>query len=625
MSQLALGPKMPEPSAVWHWVMLAKLQKISPFFSQLALLTLLFGMQLVFWQECQDPFNPIELAWIKILIPFALLPFFVTRSWSLKELLKTWAARALAAWIFWLWICAILSPDQEAAAKNAYEYSLYSLFFFLPAVLTSSERRKALWAFFSACVLASLYGIAQHFNMDPWQWSTNFAGRPLGTLGNPNFFGGHLVMAWGVALGLFLSCDVKKQFRYGLILFVISLVQLYSWTVGVWLGMALAALAVLIWALLEPGRALRQRWNLNRKALIGIAVVILLAISAALFVSRSQLELGKSASVTNRLMMWKVALRLWQEKPIQGIGLTQYRRRFADTQAGILATEKGWNYVVTWLPHENFLYILCEMGILGLLLFVSSWTLATARSFERLKSLESEAWAAALGSFGMLGVSLLNTFSNIPPSAVAFWMLLGFLCFPARARLAQGRGSWLNGLAVAALLALVTGYFSGREIAAQRLMREGLRKKKTGELQLSAAMLQDAAQMDIKEFTPQQSVGIWYELGEVLRSGGAIAQASQAYQKDLENNPNSPETHNMLGASLGQAGDTQASAQNLREAIRLSPDYGAAMLNLGIAYATSKNLSGAAEVWTNLLKLEPDNQDAKKYLATLAQMRSASH
>jgi Flp pilus assembly protein TadD len=100
-----------------------------------------------------------------------------------------------------------------------------------------------------------------------------------------------------------------------------------------------------------------------------------------------------------------------------------------------------------------------------------------------------------------------------------------------------------------------------------------------------------------------------------------LAPAIQAYQADFEENPNSPETHNMLGAALGQEGQNEASLQQLQEAIRLSPGYSGAMLNLGIAYVASKNLSGAAEAWENLLKLEPDNQQARQYLGTLSQMQ----
>jgi tetratricopeptide (TPR) repeat protein len=131
---------------------------------------------------------------------------------------------------------------------------------------------------------------------------------------------------------------------------------------------------------------------------------------------------------------------------------------------------------------------------------------------------------------------------------------------------------------------------------------------------ISAGLLSKAAMMEIKEFTSQQSVGVWYELGEVLRQGGALPQATEAYQRDLAANPYAPETHNMLGAALGQQGKSVEAAEHLRTAIRLSPEYTGAMLNLGIAYATQGNLTGAAQTWNRLLEIEPKNEDAARYL-----------
>src|SRR5260221_7698744 len=189
-----------------------RLQQI-PF---LALLLLLFGMQLVFWQECQDPFNAVELAWAKILAPLSVLPLLLSRWPGWRLLLKSRAAQAAAAWLLWMLFSAQASQNPEAASKIAFEFSLYTLLFFVPALLSPAEQRRALIAFFAACMIAGFYGIAQHFGVDPWAWSTDFAGRPLGTLGNPNFFGGHLVMAWGLCLGLLVTAPAGKRFFWAL-------------------------------------------------------------------------------------------------------------------------------------------------------------------------------------------------------------------------------------------------------------------------------------------------------------------------------------------------------------------------------------------------------------------------
>jgi tetratricopeptide (TPR) repeat protein len=221
----------------------------------------------------------------------------------------------------------------------------------------------------------------------------------------------------------------------------------------------------------------------------------------------------------------------------------------------------------------------------------------------------------------MLGVSLLNTFSNIPPSAMAFWFLLGLQAFEAAPEGASSKDGKLAGLGVAAALAFVFVFFAGRELHAQRILREGLRKKKTEELALSATMLRKAAEMNIQEFTPQTSVGVWYELGEVLRSGGAVDQAIDAYKRDFEANPSAPETHNMLGAALGQRGKNEEAMEYLREAVRLSPGYAAALLNLGITYVSTGNYSGAAKAWADAKQADTANAQADAYLLQLEKIK----
>ena len=61
----------------------------------------------------------------------------------------------------------------------------------------------------------------------------------------------------------------------------------------------------------------------------------------------------------------------------------------------------------------------------------------------------------------------------------------------------------------------------------------------------------------------------------------------------------------------------QESAAHLRLADELNPGYSAALLNLGGSYMILGNYSGAAQAWQELLKGDPDNAQAKAYLAGL--------
>lgn len=216
---------------------------------------------------------------------------------------------------------------------------------------------------------------------------------------------------------------------------------------------------------------------------------------------------------------------------------------------------------------------------------------------------------------GMAGVSMLNTFWNIAPSAMAFAFLLGLLSWRPQTvqALPEGESLW-RPLAAGVALSLLMGVFAGREIAANRLFREGVRYAKREDHAGAVKFLQKAADMQIQQLTQQSLVGIWYQLGESLRQSGQLQASAVAYEKDLASNPWAPEVHNMLGANLGQLGRSAEAAEHLRQAVRLSPGYTSAQVNLGIAYATSNNLSMAAQAWQDALKSDPANADARAYL-----------
>lgn len=598
----------------------------------LGLLALLMLPQLCFWQNSTDPFAPVELALIKVLAPLALLPWLLRGIPDWRALLKPWPARLLLAWAAWLWVSALLSPFSADGLKTALEYSLYASAFFLPAACTPAQRRALLAAFFAASALAALYAFFQHFGADPWRWSTEFNGRPLGTIGNPDFFGGHLALAWSLALGWLIAAGPQHRRRAWAVFGFLSVVQWFSRSVGPWLGMAGAAALALLLLLLPAGGILRERAGLSRKRLWEGLAATLLFVGMALFSPpgrhfSQRMRAEKATSVTNRLMMWRVAETLWKTAPIQGAGLDSYRPLYPKIQADILKAEPqaGWNYVVTWLPHENFLYLLCETGLIGLGLFCGFWLLILLQGARGALGGQREAFPVLLAVSSLLGVSLLNTFSNIPPTALGFFFLSGLLIWPSLDAQAQPPKALSSEALVASLLlALLMGVPAAKELVANRLTREGGRYSKQNDFAGAAAFVRKAAEQDHAKFTPQSLIGVNFQLGEALRNSGRLEEAIAAYREDLKENPWAPEVHNMLGASLGQWGSMQRradwvleSAAHLRLADELNPGYSAALLNLGGSYMILGNYSGAAQAWQELLKGDPDNAQAKAYLAGL--------
>lgn len=608
----------------------------------LGLLALLTLTQLCFWQDSNDPFAPVELALAKTLVPLCLLPWLWQAGLDWRALLARWPARLLLAWMAWLWVAALEGPSQANGLKTALEYNLYACLFFLPAALDRERRRQAMAAFMGASLLAAAYGLLQHFNADPWRWSTNFDGRPLGTIGNPDFFAGHLVLAWSLALGWLLSSRPGRRALPGAVLALLTWAQVYSRVAGAWLGMGCAGAAAAGLLLTPPGSWLRRNWGLRRRSVALALVSLTLAAGAAVSIGPGReawqrFRQEKAVSVVNRRMMWRVAVGLWERHPVQGAGLDSYRPLYPRLQAEILAAEPqaGWNYVVTWLPHQNYLYLLCETGLIGALLFMGAWAVAALEAWRRLRRGDALALSLFLALTGLAGVAMLNTFSNITATALAFFLLLGMAAWPARDSPASESPVSLETAVASLVLALLLAVPAGKELAANRYTREAGRADKRGDFATEAQLDRRAADLGVARLSPQSLVGVHFSLGEALRQSAqqqpdpraAQAQmqgAVEAYQADLAEGPWAPETHNMLGAALGQLGSMNhdaallgQSAQHLETAAWLSPGYSSALMNLGGTRMLLGDVSGAAQAWQQTLVADPDNALAKGYLAAL--------
>jgi O-antigen ligase len=612
----------------------------------LALVAALTLPQLCFWQNSTDPFAPVELALVKTLLPLALLPWLWQARLDWGTLFKRWPARLLLAWAAWLWVCALASPSRAGGLKTALEYNVYASIFFLPAALGAPQRHKLLAALAGASLLAAVYALFQHFGADPWRWSTDFNGRPLGTIGNPDFFAGHLVLAWGLCLGWLLAAPAGRRRWPAAAFLLLTWAQLYSRVAGAWLGMLLAAGCAAAFTLLPAGGPVRARWGWTRKGLAMALTAVALAGALGMSVGPGrkaweQFKAEKAVSVVNRTMMWRVALELWREHPLQGAGLDSYRTQYPRLQADILTAEPsaGWNYVVTWLPHENFLYLLCETGLLGLFCFLGLWAGAAFCAWKGSAAGEADALPVLLALAGLAGISLLNTFSNIPPTALSFFFCLGLAAWPPRPAVETAQDAqrpWsLEALAAAVVLGLLLAVPAGRELAANRYTREAGRADKRGDYGLASQLNSRANDLGVARLTPQSLVGVQYSLAEDLRQAAqtqrdpaqfqALMQAAiQSYQADLVENPWAPEDHNMLGAALGQLGSAarrtdwlQQSAQHLALAAHLSPGYSSALLNLGGSRMLLGDASGAAQAWQELLRYEPGNAQAAQYLASI--------
>lgn len=299
----------------------------------------------------------------------------------------------------------------------------YFLLFFIGAVAFSDQvrMRQTLAAIMVISFIVSLYGIVQHFGLDPFHMGDRF--RIQSTFGNANFYVGFLTLVIPVAAASFNLADPverKKAFAAGVPVVVFS-TGYYVLTVfnasllvnGIVFGLLLAAVTVLCFRfrLAEKSFAALTLFLLvnnifmtkSRSGQIGLgAGLILFTLAVFLFVMPyrslrktlliafaslsvaglvtagvlhiSYSDEGRLKTVSERKYYVDGALNLIAQKPLFGFGIGTFKNNYP-----LIKKPESWAYNATCFEHVSNVYnehleIAHDEGIVGAALWV--WLLA---------------------------------------------------------------------------------------------------------------------------------------------------------------------------------------------------------------------------------------------------------
>ena len=154
---------------------------------------------------------------------------------------------------------------------------------------------------------------------------------------------------------------LKREWRWFLVLGSPLMIML-TWARGNWTGLVLS-----LWVFLLLGRTLVGRST--RMVFVGVMLVMIPAgfIAAQKLVPSSLVEerIGETNNVNGRLETWRIAVHQGLKAPILGVGLNNTRDLLAEART---AFEGGFTYTTV---HNSFLTFFAELGIVGLLLYLS--------------------------------------------------------------------------------------------------------------------------------------------------------------------------------------------------------------------------------------------------------------
>ncbi len=514
-----------------------------------------------------------ELSWID----FVAFVYFAWRllTWCLSEdfgqfspriLLSTFLPLPLYAWARWG-----LAPDDQPAWRA--------------------------WLLRGAA-LGAIYGLIQGAGADPLKNGDSFGARAFGTLGNPNFWAGYVVLALPLALG---QAFLKRRL-FGLIYaMLLSASLIASQTRASWIA-ALASMLCLAWA-----------WRHEIRPILWARWALFVCLLFLLFSYRNPLHQGQSAGQRlaslgqgmaadqgGRKFMVQIALDAIQAKPWLGHGPEGATGAFLFSQAKLRSQPEydAEPFRYTQDVHNDFLQVALEAGWPALaLLLLLGLSAAWASLCDRDPA--ARAWGAALVG---LGVHACFHFPlAVVPSAALAWVLLGMSASSAESQ------PWRLPRQIAISLAFLTFVFGIFSLwQAKQLLPVSIALNQGTSLQVAGRHAEAILVLRQAVAGHQRDERVWLRLGNSLDSLGKFEEAQLAFQHAIDLQSALPQPWVNLGLSQGKAGQLDAAMKSTQQALVLDSSNREATANLGKITYMKGDREGAKLIYRVGLKHWPD-------------------
>lgn len=303
--------------------------------------------------------------------------------------------------------------------KNYTEMIL--LYFLAVNLIRNEDQRKTIIVVMSAIILLMALRSYRNFTAGSTFSYSKRLGGPFEAAGlGANHYGAFIVDYTAVLLGVFyFDKDLKRRLLY-IVTILFSLYPLfYSYSRGAYLA---AIVTISFFGLVK------------KRSLLALSLVIFLAwqtILPASVVDRIQMTETPEGQIENsaggRIALWDIALTIFKEHPVFGIGYGGYQM-----SAGGVVIETGEALPENQDVHNFYMRTLCEQGVIGgaLLLLV---LYCSFRSGWKLYRSGLTPFQKGLG-FGFMGCVLAVAISNMFGDRWSyfvlgsyFWILLGMV------------------------------------------------------------------------------------------------------------------------------------------------------------------------------------------------------
>ncbi len=604
----------------------------------LALGCALAGTVLLFSQQFSTCFPPPKLFALTSLTAFAWAAALAARLTPPRHLPFTLPLLAALAWLG-AGLARMQSPEAFTLVFLPFAGAAAAAWLAAALAVHPAERSRLLWAFVLAHLGCSVYAAVQYYDLDPWTWTISYGrGRVFSTIGNPNFLAGQLVLALPVlaALGFettgTLRWLARAVFAIGLLAFICAQTR------GAWIGLLAGTLvAAAVWVIRHQTLRLPvRRWGWL------IAVITTLGFWYSIpALNRTGISLPsqltsvmelEQQSARQRFFWWRGAIELFREAPLLGHGMGNFVREFPAHSRRVAAPYSDLYPAFCDHPHNDYLFVLCEHGVLGLGLLL--WLGAVWLKVCTLKATRGSLLHLGVlaGAVGVAVHAVWNMPSVIQSTIFTAGCLLGLTAVPGSSAEATGRPADTGdtavesgehrplALAAGLVIALLVAYRPAVLLTAQGYLN-GARTMKEKRRHAPAAYL---ARQTLRITNAPWRTS--FLLGGIMYGQRYYGEALKAFKQDERENPWGADAILHQAKALRQMERYDEADAQCRRALKLVPNYPEAAVTIAsLAYfrANKERRAGypenmqlhlrRARIWlTYALRFFPKHAEALK-------------
>jgi len=402
------------------------------------------------------------------------------------------------------------------------------LLIILNAVREQRDVNLLLFSLLASAFFAALYGLLQYLGlMAGARTAGHGVTNVISAMGNRNYLGGFL--AYTLFPSIVLVVRLKPRWlRIVAILLVAfcfgtALVLRQTSIPVVWMATAIAF--VVGFAIFRPIEPIRRHRAWLIALLLALAITFLIEapsgpLNSVVGLSKENpswiVRMWERNSGDVRSWDWWIGLEMFKAHPLTGVGLGNYKLGFIPYKAAFLQSPQGADYQI-YMPraaqaHNEYVQILAEMGVLGLLALASLLVILPLSMWIRIRRAEDEASRFDLlllgcGIVTFLVHALVSFPIHLPASVLVVVLLTGLIGSrvygDAATRTARLRGWWLRGTVVGVAVAgLAVSIVAARDLAADFKMSDGIEQLQLGDYYGAETLLTESLALD---FAPRQT------------------------------------------------------------------------------------------------------------------------